>query len=125
MQPSKIEFDLGRDQYGRPVHLMRTRGTNGAINWTIRRQAINQRDDTRQIEELPDEIIRRLIEATAKPRAIAGPAPLTDSQVFDLLPDLQNGWTLITYGLWVARAIERAHGIEREPSNAGGKEGGK
>lgn len=37
--------------------------------------------------------------------------PLTDVQIFDLLPNLQSGWTLTTYGLWVARAIERAHGI--------------
>ena len=38
--------------------------------------------------------------------------PLTDAEVADLLPAFQDGWTLATYGLWVARAVERAHGIK-------------
>lgn len=37
--------------------------------------------------------------------------PLTDEQILELLPDVQHGWTTATYGKWVARAIERAHGI--------------
>lgn len=37
--------------------------------------------------------------------------PLTESQILELLPDAQHGWTTATYGKWVARAIERAHGV--------------
>jgi len=48
-------------------------------------------------------------------------APLTDVQIFDLLPNLQSGWTLTAYGLWVARAIERAHGIDGVTQTDGGQ----
>ena len=37
--------------------------------------------------------------------------PLSEQQILELLPDAQHGWTTATYGKWVARAIERAHGI--------------
>lgn len=42
----------------------------------------------------------------------AGPSPLTEAAVKDLLPIMQDGWTLAEYGMWVARAVERAHGIK-------------
>lgn len=38
--------------------------------------------------------------------------PLTEREILDLLPDAQNGWTTAIYGKWVARAVERAHGIK-------------
>ena len=38
--------------------------------------------------------------------------PLSGEEVADLLPIMQDGWTLAEYGMWVARAIERAHGIK-------------
>jgi len=43
--------------------------------------------------------------------ALAEQKPLTEQQILELLPDAQHGWTTATYGKWVARAIERAHGI--------------
>lgn len=48
-----------------------------------------------------------------KPLYTAPPVrkPLTESQILELLPDAQHGWTTATYGKWVARAIERAHGV--------------
>jgi len=38
-------------------------------------------------------------------------SPLTDNQILEILPDAQHGWTTATYGKWVARAVERLHGI--------------
>lgn len=40
--------------------------------------------------------------------------PLTEKEIVDLLPDAQHGWTTAIYGKWVARAVERAHGIKGE-----------
>ena len=37
--------------------------------------------------------------------------PLTDDEIRDLLPIRQDGWSDEDYGLWLARAVERAHGI--------------
>ena len=38
---------------------------------------------------------------------------LTDADITALLPIWQQGsWTLPDYGRWVARAVERAHGIK-------------
>ena len=38
--------------------------------------------------------------------------PLSDAEVADMLPVMQDGWTLADHGMWVARAVERAHGIK-------------
>lgn len=39
--------------------------------------------------------------------------PLNDAEITALLPTWQRGsWTLPDYGRWVARAVERAHGIK-------------
>lgn len=43
--------------------------------------------------------------------------PLTESQILELLPDTQHGWTTATYGKWVARAVERAHGINNDTTD--------
>ncbi len=40
-----------------------------------------------------------------------GVRPLSRDDVLDLLPVVQDGWSATDYGEWVARAIERAHGI--------------
>jgi hypothetical protein len=43
--------------------------------------------------------------------------PLTDADITALLPIWQQGaWTLPDYGRWVARAVERAHGIKTTPN---------
>ncbi len=38
-------------------------------------------------------------------------APLTDQQIVDLVPNAQSGWSRGQYCQWMARAVERAHGI--------------
>lgn len=43
--------------------------------------------------------------------------PLTDAEITALLPTWQQGsWTPPDYGRWVARAVERAHGIKAPPN---------
>lgn len=43
--------------------------------------------------------------------------PMTDAEIAALLPTWQRGsWTLPDYGRWVARAVERAHGIKAKPN---------
>lgn len=53
-----------------------------------------------------------IYERRLKQQAI--PAPLTDEQVLDLLPVMQSGWSQKDYGMWVARATERAHAIRSD-----------
>ncbi len=40
-----------------------------------------------------------------------GLVPMADNEIYDLLPIYQDGWTMQNYGTWIARAVERAHGI--------------
>lgn len=43
--------------------------------------------------------------------------PMTAAEIAALLPTWQRGsWTLPDYGRWVARAVERAHGIKAKPN---------
>lgn len=37
--------------------------------------------------------------------------PLTDEEIDDLIPNYQQGWTRVDHERWIARAVERAHGI--------------
>lgn len=37
--------------------------------------------------------------------------PLTEQQIMDLIPIIQNGWDIETLCKWMARTIERTHGI--------------
>lgn len=68
MTPTKITFDLGRDQYGRAVHLVREVESNGQVYWTLTRYASDQRDETRTIERLPGLVMRRLVNSAALPK---------------------------------------------------------
>lgn len=43
---------------------------------------------------------------------VVKPAPLTDEQIAALVPNEQDGWTRQQYCQWMARAVERAHGID-------------
>jgi hypothetical protein len=37
--------------------------------------------------------------------------PLTRDEILDLMPIIQSGWAISDYAEWLARAVERAHGI--------------
>ena len=59
---------------------------------------------------------------SARRGANKGQRPLSRDDVLGLLPIVQDGWSATDYGEWVARAVERAHGIvthnavaQREP----------
>lgn len=39
------------------------------------------------------------------------PVALSVEQIKSLLPVTQSGWSQEDYGIWIARAVERAHGI--------------
>lgn len=52
-----------------------------------------------------DRISAELLERAAQTVAVLQRA------VTDLLPMMQDGWTLEDYGTWAIRAAERAHGI--------------
>ena len=54
---------------------------------------------------LSDDEIRAVVDA------LESSDPLTPAAILDLLPIRQNGWSDVEYGTWVARAVERAHGI--------------
>jgi len=40
---------------------------------------------------------------------------LTEADITGLLPDWRREWDKDIYGMWVARAVERAHGIMAAP----------
>jgi len=61
-----------------------------------------------------DRICAELMERAAKALATLQRAPLPATAVTDLLPMLQDGWTVEDYGTWAIRAAERAHGIGGE-----------
>lgn len=58
-----------------------------------------------------DRISAELLERAAQTIAVLQRAPLPATTVTDLLPIMQDGWTLEIYGTWAIRAAERAHGI--------------
>jgi hypothetical protein len=61
-KPDKGEFDLGDNIYGQPVKLIKQYHYGQKV-WEIYRGQANQRDDTRFIGGLTDEIILKMIEA--------------------------------------------------------------
>lgn len=58
-------------------------------------------------DDEPQEEGASAVDADVRPRK-----RLTDEQIYDLLPIWQNGWSQNDYCLWLARAVERAHGID-------------
>ncbi len=47
-------------------------------------------------------------------------SPLSGEQIAQLIPSHQDGWTIEQYCEWMARAIERAHGIGGSGGHGGG-----
>lgn len=66
---------------------------------------------------ITDRISAELIERAAQTIAARQRAPLPANAVTDLLPMMQDGWTLEDYGTWAVRAAERAHGIGGDAPN--------
>lgn len=55
--------EIGRDAYGRPVTMTRRKNYDGKRLWSIRSEAINQRDDGERMDGLTDENIRAMVAA--------------------------------------------------------------
>lgn len=45
LRPTRLEYDLGGNDHGQPVKLVRYNG-----KWTLHREAANQRDDAAMID---------------------------------------------------------------------------
>lgn len=58
-----------------------------------------------------DRVSAELLERAANTIAALQRAPLPATTVTDLLPIMQDGWTMEDYGTWAIRAAERALGI--------------
>lgn len=60
MQPSKIEFNLSDDVYGRDTKLVFQRLYDGKMGWTIHRGALNQRDESESVGLLTDTQLKEI-----------------------------------------------------------------
>ncbi|MFK3845773.1 hypothetical protein [Stenotrophomonas sp. NPDC078853] len=64
-----------------------------------------------------DRISAELMERAANALAAVQRAPLPATDIVELLPSMQDGWSLENYGTWAIRAAERAHGIGGDAPN--------
>lgn len=49
--PKRMEYDIGRDRYGRPTTLI-AEWNGGQLYWRIRSEPVNQRDEGEDIRSL-------------------------------------------------------------------------
>ena len=68
MEPTKIEFAIGKTIFGQPLRLTYERATDGRCAWTLYRDEANQRDDRTFISGLTDEAILNMAEAVKRRR---------------------------------------------------------
>lgn len=61
----------------------------------------------------PSELAKNLREWFAENAPVQ--QALTEADITGLLPDWRDEWDKGIYGMWVARAVERAHGIMADP----------
>ena len=55
--------EIGRDAYGRRVHMTRRKNYDGKILWSIKSDSVSQRDEGEKMDGLTDENVRQMIEA--------------------------------------------------------------
>lgn len=63
IQPSKIEYVVGKTRFNQTVTLILEHQNNGVPSWTIQKLAVNQRDETDTIVGLDDETILNMAQA--------------------------------------------------------------
>jgi hypothetical protein len=63
MTPSIVSYDIGETIYDQKLTLTYSRDTAGAMGWTIRKGAANQRDDDTVISGITDKTIMAMMEA--------------------------------------------------------------
>ena len=55
--------DIGKDAYGRRVTMTRRKNYDGKILWSIKSDAMSQRDDGEKMDGLTDENVRCMVGA--------------------------------------------------------------
>ncbi len=72
MNPSKIEFEVGKTRFNQRITLTRESAPSVAPSWTLRKFAAGQRDDESIIFGLDDATILRMAEAVATMKKVGG-----------------------------------------------------
>jgi hypothetical protein len=57
MKPKRIEYEVGKDEYGRTVTLIRELQSSGKYKNVLARPAANQRDEDAFFHDLTDEML--------------------------------------------------------------------
>lgn len=65
MKPKVIEYDIGKDAYGRPVTLKFSRTYDGKEVWSITSDPVNQRDEGERMSGLTADNLRALAGAVS------------------------------------------------------------
>jgi hypothetical protein len=114
MQPH-IEREIAADRWAwRPIPDLRTLRTlmRSAINAAEARMSPLADLQAMTLQAIDAEhLLWQGIQTAAATGVQPTRAPLTDQQVMDLVPNEQAGWSRGQYCQWMARAVERAHGI--------------
>jgi hypothetical protein len=63
MKPSIVSYDIGETIYQQKLTLTHSRDTGGAMGWTMRKDAANQRDDVSVISGMTDRTIMAMMDA--------------------------------------------------------------
>jgi hypothetical protein len=63
MKPSIVSYDIGETIYEQKLTLTYSRDTAGAMGWTIRKDAANQRDQDDVISGITDDTIMAMMKA--------------------------------------------------------------
>lgn len=63
MKPATTSYDIGSTIYDAPITLTYTKGSAGELQWVLRKDAANQRDDTQVISGLKGEQLMAMADA--------------------------------------------------------------
>ena len=65
MEPTRAEFNVGKDAFGRQVTLKYSRGTGGEHLWAIHREEANWRYQSREVTGLTADNLRAMASASS------------------------------------------------------------
>ncbi len=63
MTPTHTTYTLGATLYDAPLSITLTRGSEGARQWVLTKEAANYRDDTQRITGITDDQIKAMWDA--------------------------------------------------------------
>lgn len=70
MKPTALTFALGSTNYKQPLILTYSRATGGGMEWSLRKEAACQRDDTCLISGIPEHVLLSIAAAVESARAV-------------------------------------------------------